>query len=60
MVTLSAVQSLNPALRALATVEWTNWSRLQSVPVLGVPGSGGNPAMLDAQWHDGWFVSGGT
>lgn len=59
LLTLSVAQPVSPALRALGTLEWTNWSRVDRVPVLGVPGAGGNPAQLDAQWHDGWFLSAG-
>jgi long-chain fatty acid transport protein len=54
MLTLSVVQSLTPQIRAMATVEWTNWSRISRIPVQGVP-----DAVLDAQWKDGWFISGG-
>ncbi len=55
MLTLSAVQALTPQLRALGTVEWTNWSRISRIPVNGIPG-----AALDAQWKDGWLISGGA
>jgi long-chain fatty acid transport protein len=54
MLTLSAVQSLTPQIRAMATIEWTNWSRISRIPVQGVP-----DAVLDAKWKDGWFISGG-
>jgi long-chain fatty acid transport protein len=54
IATLSFVQALSSQMRAMGTVEWTNWSRLQKVPVVGVPN-----AVLDAQWDDGWFISGG-
>ena len=61
MVTLSFVHSLTGQMRALGTVEWTNWSRLGIVPVNGVPGAiPGTTAKLEANWHDGWFISGGV
>ena len=61
MLTLSLQQALSANARALATVEWTNWSRLTRVPVNGVPGNAANGgvAVLEADWHDGWFISGG-
>ncbi|MEQ1651174.1 MAG: outer membrane protein transport protein [Hyphomicrobium sp.] len=60
IVTLSFVQALTDQFRALGTVEWTNWSRIGNVPVNGVPGAiPGNTAILEANWHDGWFISGG-
>lgn len=53
-VTASLVQSLGSNLRAMATVEWSNWSRVDSIAVSGLPG-----AVLDANWDDGWLFSGG-
>jgi len=64
-VTLSLRQSVSPAARLLGTVEWTNWSRLDVVPVvLQAPfaglGAGQTVANLDFQWRDGWlFALGG-
>lgn len=70
IVTLSLRQGLSPTLTGLFTVEWTNWSRLQSLDVvcttpsnvinlLGCPGPGALQSSLPLNWHDGWFVSGG-
>ena len=66
-VTLSLRQSLTPQLTGLATVEWANWSRLQSLDIsctsvnvnLGcfAPGQLRNSIALG--WHDSWFFSGG-
>ena len=52
-VTASLRQELAQGWRANATVEWTNWSRLQTVPVEGSP----VPTTLDFQWQDGWFFA---
>ncbi len=54
IVTLSFSQALSPQMRVLGTAEWTNWSRVDIVPIVGLTN-----AVVDAQWDDGWFVSGG-
>lgn len=63
-VTVSLRQVLRPQLTGLATVEWSNWSRLQSLdvicqdgPGLFCPGAGATAASLPLGWHDGWFFS---
>jgi long-chain fatty acid transport protein len=53
IVTLSARQAIAPRLRALGTIEWTNWSRLGVVPINGAP----IPLSLPANWHDSWLFS---
>lgn len=66
-VTLSLRQALTPQLTGLASVEWSNWSRLKSLdiictsvqPALGCPTSGSTARSLALGWHDGWFVSAG-
>ncbi len=55
IVTLSAVQAVTPQVRVMGTVEWTNWSRIDRIPLTGIRG-----AVLDAQWKDGWLISGGA
>ena len=61
-VTASLRQDLMPGLRAHATVEWTNWSRLTKVPVvlddafLVLP-PGQPVASLDFEWDDGWYFA---
>jgi long-chain fatty acid transport protein len=50
-LTLSLSQNLSSSFRAHATVEWTNWDRLDSVPVVG------SPATLEFQWEDGWYFA---
>jgi long-chain fatty acid transport protein len=68
-VTLSLRQALTRQLTGLATVEWANWSRLQSLDVIcttttpglgcaGGPGSPQSPPLL-LGWHDSWFYSAG-
>jgi long-chain fatty acid transport protein len=53
IVTLSIRQAIAPNLRALGTIEWTNWSRFGSIPIEGTPFS------LDGNWHDGWLFAAG-
>jgi long-chain fatty acid transport protein len=60
-VTASIRQKITNSLTLLGTVEWTNWSRLNTVPiatpVLGlIPGI---PTQLSFGWRDGWMYSGG-
>ncbi|GJM02561.1 MAG: aromatic hydrocarbon degradation protein [Rhodomicrobium sp.] len=54
IATVSLRQSINDRTRFLATFEWTNWSRLDRVPIVG---SGG--LEIIANWDDGYFLSGG-
>ena len=65
-VTLSLRQALSRKLTGLATVEWANWSRLQSLDVYCTTTNaslGCAPGVLrdslQLGWHDGWFFSGG-
>lgn len=52
-LTLGLRQDIAPGIRAHATVEWTNWSRLGVIPV-----NGSNPAVeLSFNWEDGWFFA---
>lgn len=53
-VTLSLRQELNAKTRLLASVEWTNWSVLQRVPVI-IGGAPGGQIIFD--WEDGWSYS---
>jgi long-chain fatty acid transport protein len=52
-VTASLTQALMPDVRAHATVEWTNWSRLGVIPVDGAPVD----TNLAFQWEDGWYFA---
>jgi len=67
-LTASLRQELSSTMRAFATVEWTNWSRLSTVPVItdgnfvipappSVQPPGFNVATLDFQWEDGWYFA---
>jgi long-chain fatty acid transport protein len=51
-LTLGIRQDLAPGIRAHATVEWTNWSRLGVIPIAGAA-----PIALDFQWDDGWYFA---
>ena len=58
-VTLSVRQDLGPRWTGLATVEWSNWSRLKALEVectSAVCFPPINPT-LPLGWHDGWFFS---
>ena len=70
IVTVSLRQDLSSNLRLLGTFEWTNWSILGDVvlmnrdtgaPVQTVdPGTlTGVPLTVEANWDDGYFLSGG-
>ncbi len=50
-VTGSITQAVMPGVRLHGTVEWTNWSRLQDVPIDGFP------ATLAFGWEDGWYFA---
>lgn len=66
IVTFSFRHAVRPNVRVLGTVEWTNWDRLDIVPV-NATSQGGLPVApilpgqtvttLDFQWEDGWFFS---
>jgi long-chain fatty acid transport protein len=70
-INLSLRQALSPQLTALATIEWTNWSRAVGLAVIckdsagacspgvGGPGPGGLRTNLPLGWHDGWMYSAG-
>jgi long-chain fatty acid transport protein len=51
IATLSIRQAIAPHTRLLGTVEWTNWSRFDSIPIVGTGRS------LDGHWHDSWLYS---
>ncbi len=55
-ITGSVRSQITPQWTLLGTVEWTNWSSLQQLVV--VP-TGSTPSVLDLNWQDGWFFSGG-
>jgi long-chain fatty acid transport protein len=69
IVTLSINQAVSPNIRALGTVEWSNWSRLGNLDVIatgtgrtflnGPVAFGQKLGSIDTTWQDGWFFSGG-
>jgi len=66
IVTLSFRQALSPDLRLMGTVEWSNWSRVQTIDIIcdGVDGAaclaeGQTLSTLALNYDDGWFFSGG-
>jgi long-chain fatty acid transport protein len=60
MVTASISQVVMPGLKVMGNVEWTNWSRIGSVPINGTAALTGKTFVIDANWDDGWFFSGGV
>lgn len=64
--TLSLRQGLSDTTRLLATVEWSNWSRLDKVDFIATSKGGlaAQPVLLgqtvsilDFHWDDGWFLA---
>ncbi len=53
IVSLGLRQRLTPQLTGLATIEWTNWSRIGTSVVSGAP----LPTTLPFQYQDGWLFS---
>jgi long-chain fatty acid transport protein len=53
MVTLGIRQAINEAFRVAAGVEWTNWSRFDTVELSSPLGS----LPLEFNYDDGWFFS---
>lgn len=51
IATLSIRQAIAPHTRLLGTIEWTNWSRFDAIPVNGLG------ATIEGHWHDGWLYS---
>jgi len=63
IVTASIRQKVTEQITLLGTVEWTNWSRLNAVPltVTSTPVvPPGIPPALAFGWRDGWLFSGGA
>ena len=60
-VTASIRQKISNSLTLLGTVEWTNWSRLNTVPIASASAGliPGIPTQLSFGWRDGWMFSGG-
>ncbi|MCK7614617.1 OmpP1/FadL family transporter [Roseibium sediminicola] len=59
-VTLSASQKIGKKFKLAGTVEWTNWSRLDTVATTTTSGATTNPTgtpTLKFQYNDGWFFA---
>ncbi len=58
-VSLGIKQQIDSRWTALGTVEWTNWSVLQTVPfiVTSGPAAGTNPSAISFLYRDGWLFS---
>ncbi len=72
IVTLSVSQAVTPQARVLATVEWSNWSRIESLDLVTtgagrsvlapntiVAGAGQALGSISTKWEDGWYFAGG-
>jgi long-chain fatty acid transport protein len=59
MLTLGFSQELTPQWTVLSSVEWKNWSRVQTVPFYskGVSLLGPNPVTLGFHYRDGWNMA---
>ena len=61
MVTLGLRQGINDRFTLLAGIEWANWSRIGTVPVLQPSGAsaliGGTALSFPFQYRDGWYFS---
>jgi len=63
IATASIRQKVTESFTLLGTVEWTNWSRLGTIPVTVTSPNAdltGIPRALAFGWRDGWMVSGGV
>lgn len=54
VATLSSVWQITPSLAALATLQWTHWSVLQALTVIGANGSSSS---LPLHFNDSWMGS---
>jgi len=52
-------QEVNPRMRVLGTVEWTNWSRIDTINVKA-SGSGVTLTQIPLRYRDGWLFSAGA
>ncbi|MFZ0846504.1 MAG: OmpP1/FadL family transporter [Pseudolabrys sp.] len=62
IVSLGLRQKLTSQWTAMATVEWSNWSRIGTVNILDPTGAPklsplGTPMTIPFQWSNGWFVA---
>lgn len=59
MVSLGIRQRIGAAFTLAATAEWTNWSRLGTVPAVATAGAaaGATVTTLPFEYDDGWFFS---
>lgn len=62
MASIGFSQVLTPQWTALASLEWRNWSRVQTVPfrATGGPLAGTVPATLNFHYRDGWDMAVGA
>jgi long-chain fatty acid transport protein len=58
-VTASIRQKITQSFTLLGTIEWTNWSRLGTIPITISAVAPGIPTQLPFEWRNSWMVSGG-
>lgn len=56
LVSLGIRQEVTNRARVMGTVEWTNWSRIDTVPVVN-PTTGAMLTVLPQRYRDGWLFS---
>jgi long-chain fatty acid transport protein len=59
IATLSIRQKITEAFTVLGTVEWTNWSRMGTIPIVAATPTPFLPTALPFEWRDGWMFSAG-
>jgi long-chain fatty acid transport protein len=60
IATASIRQKITDTFTVLGTVEWTNWSRMTTLPVVATTPAPFIPTALPFEWSDGWmFALGG-
>jgi long-chain fatty acid transport protein len=50
-------QRVSESFTVLGSVEWTNWSRMTTLPLVITPAAPFAPTSLPFEWRDGWMVS---
>jgi long-chain fatty acid transport protein len=57
IATASIRQRVTEAFTVMGTVEWTNWSRLKTIPLNLATAAPFVPTTLPFEWRDGWLFS---
>ena len=57
IATASIRQRITEAFTVMGTVEWTNWSRVKTIPLNVATPAPFVPTALPFEWRDGWLFS---